>query len=390
MRPLAAFGILAVFAVLAVYAAPFAASAESFTPCPKTEVCAYPGFIPEKIIPKLPPVPKASVPVASSAAPSASGPQYICPVTVTQAAELTSPISDSRRHPKLGVTRPHNGLDIGKPIGTPVKATAAGTVTGADYDSSTGKYVLIRHAGGFESKYFHLNRHRAKAGDVVKQGDVVGEVGETGEGVTGPHLHFEMWNGNQRLRTPEVVCQPGRTAATAPTSAPSSLNVAAVKIVTVAQCAKAAESACPAIGSAQYAGKTWKTADVNCVLSSVGASYGIPPALLRAQMNQESGGRQFVGSGAGAQGYMQLIPSTAEGLGIGASQLFDPYYNICGGARYLAGQLKTFGNLECALAAYNAGPGNVKQNNPDYCRSHPIAETRNYVVAITSAYSRAA
>ncbi len=383
MRAWVLFFSATVLALFILNAAPFAASSESITPCPPNQVCAYPGFIPEKILAKLPPVKPAVVSASSK-------PQYLCPVTVTQTTELTSPISDARRHPKLGVTRPHNGLDIGKPTGTPVKATAAGTVTKALYEAASGNYVVIRHAGGIESAYLHLSKFRAKAGDVVRQGDVIGEVGETGEGVTGPHLHFEMWNGNQRLRTPESICQPGAGSPSSKPAAPSSLNIAAVKIVTAAQCAKTTESQCSAIGSAQHAGRTWKTADINCVLSSVGSSYGIPASLLRAQMNQESGGRQFVGSGAGAQGYMQLIPSTAAGLGIGPDQLFDPYYNVCGGGRYLAGHLKTFGNLECALAAYNAGPGNVKQNNPDYCRSHPIAETRNYVVAITSAFARTA
>jgi soluble lytic murein transglycosylase-like protein len=103
--------------------------------------------------------------------------------------------------------------------------------------------------------------------------------------------------------------------------------------------------------------------------------YGVPPLLALAVMRQESKGRQSAVSAKGATGLMQLMPATAKELGVDPN---DPLQNIDGGVRYLAKQLKTFGATDLALAAYNAGPGRVRQ----FKGIPPYQETQNYVKRI--------
>jgi len=113
-------------------------------------------------------------------------------------------------------------------------------------------------------------------------------------------------------------------------------------------------------------------------IDEAAAATGLPPELIVAVIYHESGGNPRAVSRAGARGLMQLMPRTARGLGV--SDPFDPRQNIMGGARYLRGQLDRFGgNLALALAAYNAGPGNVYKYKRDI---PPFRETRNYVRSI--------
>ena len=102
------------------------------------------------------------------------------------------------------------------------------------------------------------------------------------------------------------------------------------------------------------------------------ARYGLPPGLLAAVAQVESAGNASAVSHAGAQGLMQLMPATAKGLGVNA---LDPAQAVDGAARLLKGHLGSFGSLELALAAYNAGPGAVRR----YDGVPPYAETQSYV-----------
>lgn len=111
-------------------------------------------------------------------------------------------------------------------------------------------------------------------------------------------------------------------------------------------------------------------ANIPALITSTAQQYGIPPALFSALVNQESGGNPHAVSPMGAQGLTQLMPGTARSLGV--TNPFDPVQNLHGGAKYLSQQYRTFGSWEKALAAYNAGPGNVS-------RYQQIPETANYV-----------
>ncbi len=106
---------------------------------------------------------------------------------------ISSNFNPNRRHPILNTIRAHKGTDYAAPRGTPIRATADGTVTWAARNGSFGKLVVIKHDGSFETKYAHLNDYAdgVRKGARVQQGQVIGYVGSTGS-ATGPHLHYEF------------------------------------------------------------------------------------------------------------------------------------------------------------------------------------------------------
>jgi len=85
----------------------------------------------------------------------------------------------------------HKGVDISAPTGTPVRATAGGIVVFSDYEGGYGRLVEVDHGGGFHTCYAHLSKFWVHAGQEVRRGDEVGQVGSTGK-VTAPHLHYEV------------------------------------------------------------------------------------------------------------------------------------------------------------------------------------------------------
>lgn len=96
-----------------------------------------------------------------------------------------------RIHPIYGIAKMHYGLDFTAPQGTPVYATGDGMVTTAGMGSGTGNHVIINHGYGYETEYMHLVRIKARPGQRVKRGEVIGWVGSTGAS-TAPHLHYEV------------------------------------------------------------------------------------------------------------------------------------------------------------------------------------------------------
>lgn len=96
-----------------------------------------------------------------------------------------------RMHPILRYKRMHNGIDIGAASGTPIRAAAAGRVMTASSMRGYGNTVVLDHGGGMSTLYAHCSRLKVRAGQTVKQGEVIALVGSTGLS-TGPHLHFEV------------------------------------------------------------------------------------------------------------------------------------------------------------------------------------------------------
>ena len=121
---------------------------------------------------------------------------------------VTSGYTLKRRHPIYRDVRPHQGIDYGAPVGTPVKAVGDGTVTRAGWGKGFGNMVIIKHAGGLESMYSHLSRFAKgiKKGKRVKQGQLIAYVGSTGI-ATGPHLDFRIRQ-NGKYVNPTKVASP--------------------------------------------------------------------------------------------------------------------------------------------------------------------------------------
>ncbi len=104
-----------------------------------------------------------------------------------------------RIDPVYKTTKFHAGLDFSAPQGTPIYATADGTVaTSGNAGNGYGNHVIINHGYGYETLYGHMVRVKARAGQKVKRGEVIGWVGSTGKS-TGPHCHYEVHKYNQKI-----------------------------------------------------------------------------------------------------------------------------------------------------------------------------------------------
>lgn len=119
------------------------------------------------------------------------------------------------------------------------------------------------------------------------------------------------------------------------------------------------------------------------IFKKAAETYGVDEGLLISIAKNESNFRSDAKSSVGAMGIMQLMPGTAQGLGV--TDAYDPEQNIMGAAKLLSGKIEQYnGNVSLALAAYSAGSGNVKK----YDGIPPFTETQNYIPRVLSNYSR--
>lgn len=116
-----------------------------------------------------------------------------------------------RKHPILGYTTTHRGLDFAAPRGTPIYAAGNGTVEHAGRNGGYGKYIRIRHNGTYKTAYGHMRRlvRGMRKGKRVRQGQIIGYVGTTGRS-TGPHLHYEILQGGRQINPRRINIPSGR------------------------------------------------------------------------------------------------------------------------------------------------------------------------------------
>lgn len=111
--------------------------------------------------------------------------------------QITSKFSKNRFHPVQKKFKAHNGTDYAAPQGTPIMATASGTVIQTGYTSGNGNFVKIKHDGTYTTQYLHMSKILVRKGQFVQQGQTIGKVGSTGL-ATGPHVCYRFWkNGVQ-------------------------------------------------------------------------------------------------------------------------------------------------------------------------------------------------
>ena len=112
-------------------------------------------------------------------------------------SRISSRYNLKRRIAYYGRVKPHRGTDYAAAVGTPIMATANGRVTKASYTRGNGNYIKIKHNNTYSTQYLHMKRRKVKVGQYVKQGDVIGLVGMTGN-TSGPHVCYRFWkNGRQ-------------------------------------------------------------------------------------------------------------------------------------------------------------------------------------------------
>ena len=238
----------------------------------------------------------------------------------------------------------HNGIDLAARLGTAVHAAADGTVIFAGTQSSGAVVVKIRHDDGHVTMYGHLNADLpVKVGERVTAGEKIGEVGMTGH-TTGPHLHFSLFTSGGTAIDPSPWLKVGHLPDPATLMGPSASDPS----VMTQESGSAALARFDAVSSRiPYAAQ----------IRSAAIAAGIDPLLLTGLVKAESSFHVNSVSSCGAEGLTQLMPKTAASLGV--ANPFDALQNLTGGAKYLAKQLKRFGRVDLALAAYNAGAGAV-------------------------------
>ena len=128
--------------------------------------------------------------------------------TPLNGARLSSGFGN-RKHPILGFTKMHRGIDFAAPVGTPILAAGDGVIEYSGWNGTYGKYIRIKHNGTYKTAYAHLSKIFKKRGMRIKQGDIIGTLGSTGRS-TGPHLHYEIIIGGRQVNPLRIKLPSGK------------------------------------------------------------------------------------------------------------------------------------------------------------------------------------
>ncbi|WP_343287471.1 peptidoglycan DD-metalloendopeptidase family protein [Gordonia sp. SID5947] len=331
-------------------------------------------------------------PVKGAAATRAPPPSTSAPSQ--ESGDKTMPLREgnyqleSRFGPRGG--RQHQGQDLSAPLGTPIYAAVGGTVAKAGPADGFGNWIIIDFDGGRKSNvYGHMRGADIKvaASDQVKAGQQIAAVGSEGES-TGPHLHFELWEGGTRLGGGHAVDpMPWLRGAAQPSG--SSANIRNVAAVTPGQgCGDVA------VGGSQLKAGSVPPAFEPWIIKAGKTCPEVTAPIVAAQLENEAGFRTDLVSPSGAEGPSQFMPGTwaakaVDGDGDGRKDPRSIPDAVMSQAAYdceLAGimrdalkQGRVQGDLlELTLSAYNCGPGGtLAAKGP--CQN---AETQAYIKKI--------
>ena len=251
--------------------------------------------------------------------------------------------------------------------------------------SDAEKAKIAEAARGFESMYIHMMLKEMKSAMLEEEDgeDTFGadtlqgvtdmmfseSLANTGTGIGIAEMVYSQLTGGDQLRAITVEKQENVTPLyemlrTAKNAAESSNNIE--QSVT--------EQLQQNFGGSFYDKIERRLAAYSGIIEEASEKYGISEELIKSIITAESAGKAGAKSSAGAKGLMQLMDGTAKDMGVTNS--YDPEENIMGGSKYISKMLKKFdGNTELALAAYNAGPGNVMK----YDGIPPFKETQSYI-----------
>jgi murein DD-endopeptidase MepM/ murein hydrolase activator NlpD len=263
----------------------------------------------------------------------------------------------------------HDGIDIAAPVGRPVKAIAAGKVVFAGTYPDGAEVIRVKHADGTIALYAHLDRDPGvRVGDKVAPGEAIGTVGSNGK-LSGPHLHLELLSRKGVDLDPLKFLQSGHL----PGRPNGRLDSSVLGATPVSVTSDAALTRFDAV-----AHRIPFAAEIR----SAAVKAGIDPLLLASLVKAESSFHPNSVSRAGAMGLCQLMPATAKAMKV--ENPFDPAQNLRAGAKYLATNLRIFGRVDLALAAYQAGKGAVRAAGYEIPDS---PTTRHYVNRILRSWA---
>ena len=272
-------------------------------------------------------------------------------------------------------------------LASATSATASGGVTGDEVVASAKKYLGIPYVWGgtttagldcsglVQKAYGDLGISLPRtAAEQARTGTPVASLAQAQPGdilaFGSPAHHVAIYLGNNQMIAAPQTGEDVKIQSVYETPTTIRREVGTASSVSAVPVSTAVPSASLSTGVAQYSG----------LFAADEAKYQLPAGMLAAVAQTESGGNAGAVSPAGAQGLMQLMPSTAKGLGVDP---WVPAQAVDGAAKMLSGYLTKFGSVPLALAAYNAGPGAVEQ----YGGIPPYTETQNYVTKITGLMS---